>query len=112
VSTRAKRPGNPQGAWSLDRGERNNESKIGKNYLLRSNYPQSEDYAIVAFGGMMLPLNAALSMILFDLGAAFEKRCSEERRTCAGCLWPVTREDLPARPCAGYGREPPMLRLE
>jgi hypothetical protein len=53
----------------------------------------------------MLPLNAALSMILFDLGAAFEKRCSEERRPCAGCLWPVTREDLPARPCAGYGRE-------
>jgi hypothetical protein len=51
----------------------------------------------------MLPLNAALSMILFDLGAAFHKRCSEERRTCAGCLWPVTREDLPARPCAGYG---------
>jgi hypothetical protein len=63
-------------------------------------------------GVMMLPLNAALSMILFDLGAAFEKRCSEERRTCAGCLWPVTREDLPARPCAGYGCVPPMLRLE
>jgi hypothetical protein len=60
----------------------------------------------------MLPLNAALSMILFDLGAAFEKRCSEERCMCR-------------LPLAGYGgrpsraamrrlrpRVPPLLRLE
>jgi hypothetical protein len=37
--------------WSLNRGERNNESKIGKNCLLRSKYPQSEDHAIAAFRG-------------------------------------------------------------
>jgi hypothetical protein len=43
--------GNPQGTWSLNRGERNNESKIGKNCLLRSKYPQSEDHAIAAFRG-------------------------------------------------------------
>jgi hypothetical protein len=51
VLTRVKRLGNPQGTWSLDRGERNNESKIGKNYLLRSKYPQSKDHAIAAFRG-------------------------------------------------------------
>jgi hypothetical protein len=50
VSTRARSGRKTHGTLgSLDRGEQNNESKIGKNYLLRSKYPQSEDHAIAAF---------------------------------------------------------------